>query len=140
MHRTGSISATLSGYVRNSALMAVISDFLIEDPEQVLKELALVKATHDLFLVLIDSAYAYSVPKISSGWIDTVDVETGESRTISRHTLGQLSERARDWQANVRRLAKELDIDVVTVGIDEAKADIELSEFVAERRLRKTYN
>jgi uncharacterized protein (DUF58 family) len=140
VRRTGSISATLSGYVRNSALMAVISDFLIEEPEQVLKELALVKATHDIFLVLIDSAFAFEAPAIASGWIDTLDVETGESRTISRHTLRQLAARAHDWQDNVRRLAKELDLDVVGIGVDEAKTDIALSEFVAERRLRKTYN
>ena len=37
-------------------------------------------------------------------------------------------------------MAKDLDLDVVTIGADEALADIALSEFVAERRLRKTYN
>jgi uncharacterized protein (DUF58 family) len=140
LHHSGSISATLSGYVRNAALMAVISDFLIEEPAAVLKELSLVKGTHDVFLVLIDSAFAFEAPKISSGWIDTIDVETGEVRTISRHALTQYAERAQDWQANVCRLAKEYDLDVVTVGLDDAKATIELNEFVAERRLRKTYN
>lgn len=138
--RTGSISATLSGYVRNSALMAVISDFLVEQPERILKELSLVKATHDVFLVLIDSAFAFEVPRISSGWIDTIDVETGETRTLSRHALAELADRARAWQAEVRRLAKDADLDVVTVGLDEAQADVTLSEFVAERRLRKTHN
>ena len=140
VRRTGSISATLSGYVRNSALMAVISDFLIEEPEQVLKELALVKATHDIFLVMVDSAFAFEAPAIGSGWIDTVDVETGESRTISRYALTQLAERARTWQDNVRQMAKNLDVDLVTISVDVAKTDIELSEFVGERRLRKTYN
>jgi uncharacterized protein (DUF58 family) len=138
--RTGSISATLSGYVRNSAMMAVISDFLFDDPESVLKELALVKAVHDLFIVLIDSAFAFDVPAIGSGWIDTVDVETGQTRTISRHTLSQLANRVRAWQDRVRSMAKELDIDVVTIGADEALADVALSAFVSERRLRKTYN
>jgi uncharacterized protein (DUF58 family) len=140
VHRTSSISATLSGYVRNPSLMAVVSDFLIDQPEQVLRELALVKANHDVFLVLVDSAFAFDVPSISSGWIDTVDVETGESRTLSRHTLSQLAGRAREWQDHVRRLAKDLTLDVVTVGTDEGQAAVELSEFVAERRLRKTYN
>ena len=37
-------------------------------------------------------------------------------------------------------LAKDLDIDVVTIGADEAVADVALSAFVSERRLRKTYN
>ena len=52
----------------------------------------------------------------------------------------KLAERARDWQADVHRQAKDLDLDVVEIGMDETKADIALSDFVAERRLRKTYN
>lgn len=140
VRRTGSISATLSGYVRNPSLMAIVSDFLMEHPEDTLRELSLVRATHDVFLIMIDSAFAFEVPKIASGWIDTVDVETGERRTISRHTLHSLGDRARGWQDRVRRIAKDLDLDVVTVGIDEAAADVQLSEFVAERRLRKTRN
>ncbi|MGE3508580.1 MAG: DUF58 domain-containing protein [Vicinamibacterales bacterium] len=140
VRRTGSISATLAGYVRNPSLMAVISDFLIDRPEELLRELALVRATHDVFLVMIDSAFAFEAPRIGSGWIDTVDVETGERRTISRRALAQLGDRARSWQDHVRSLAKETDLDVVMVGTDEARADVHLSEFVAERRLRKTYN
>lgn len=140
LRRTGSISATLAGYVRHASLMAVVSDFLFEKPEAVLRELSLVRATHDVFLVMIDSAFAFDAPKIASGWIDTLDVETGELRTISRYTLRQLAERAQAWQADVRRVAKDHDLDVVIVGRDEAQADVHLSEFVAERRLRKTYN
>lgn len=140
LRRTGSISATLSGYVRNPSLMAIISDFLLDDPGPVLRELALVKATHDVFLVMIDSAFAFDAPAIASGWIDTVDVESGEQRTISRHTLRTLADRAAAWQDRVRALAKDHGLDVVTIGTDEARADVHLSEFVAERRLRKTYN
>lgn len=140
LRRTGSISATLSGYVRNPSLMAIVSDFLFERPDEVLRELSLVRATHDVFLVMIDSAFAFDAPAISSGWIDTVDVETGARRTISRHTLARLGERAREWQTHVRELAKDAELDVVMVGIDEARSDVHLSEFVAERRLRKTYN
>jgi uncharacterized protein (DUF58 family) len=140
VRRTGSISATLSGYVRNPSLMAVISDFLFEDPEPVLKELGLTRATHDVFLIMIDTAFAFDAQAIASGWIDVLDVETGRTRTLSRRALADLGDRARRWQDRVRALAKEFDLDVVTVGIDRAQSDIGLSEFVAERRLRKTYN
>lgn len=140
VRRSGSISATLSGYVRSASLMAVISDFLFDQPEVLLKELSLTKATHDVFLVMVDTAFAFDVDAISSGWVDMLDVETGRSRTISRRVVGQLADRARQWQDHVRALAKAVDLDLVTVGIDQAKSDIALSEFVAERRLRKTYN
>jgi len=140
VRRTGSISATLSGYVRNPGLMPIVSDFLFDDIDITLRELALVNATHDVFLVMIDSAFAFEAPQLSSGWIDTIDCETGRTRTISRHTLSQLASRAADWQRGVRQQAKSLDLDVVTIGTDHDRADIALSEFVAERRLRKTYN
>lgn len=39
----------------------------------------------------------------------------------------------------MRLRAKDLDLDVVTIGLDEAKSDLALSEFVVERRLRKTH-
>ena len=138
--RVGGIGATLGGFLRRKSMLPVISDFLFDNPEEVLKELSFLNATHDVFIVLIDSAYAFELPKVSAGWIETVDVETGRARTVSRHSFRKMAERVRAWQEQVHRMAKDLDIDVVQIGLDQTKADIELSEFVAERRLRKTYN
>jgi uncharacterized protein (DUF58 family) len=138
--RIGGVGATLAGFLRGKSLLPVISDFLFDDPGAILKELAFLNATHDVFVVLVDSAFAFELPSISAGWIETVDVETGRSRTISRRALRKMATRIRDWQADIRRAAKALDLDVVSIGRDQAQADIALSEFVAERRLRKTYN
>jgi len=138
--RVGGIGATLGGFLRRKSMLPVISDFLFDNPEEVLKELAFLNASHDVFIVLIDSAYAFELPKVSAGWIETVDVETGRARTVSRYTLRKMAERVRDWQQQVIRLAKDLAIDVVQIGLDQTHADLALSEFVAERRLRKTYN
>jgi uncharacterized protein (DUF58 family) len=140
VRRTGDLSATLAGYLRNRSMLPVISDFLFDEPHQVLRELALLNATHDVFLVLIDSSFAFQLPHLSSAWVETIDVETGRMRTISRAALAELADKAREWQADVHRMAKDLDLDVVEIGIDQTKSDIALSEFVAERRLRKTYN
>ena len=74
------------------ACCPVISDFLFDDPEAVLKELAFLNATHDVFIVLIDSAFAFELPRVSAGWIETVDVETGRARTVSRHSLRKMAE------------------------------------------------
>jgi uncharacterized protein (DUF58 family) len=138
--RVGGIGATLGGFLRRKSMLPVISDFLFDNPEEVLKELSFLNAIHDVFIVLIDSAYAFELPSVSAGWIETVDVESGRARTVSRHSLRKMAERIRAWQEEVHRLAKNLDIDVVQIGLDQTKADIALSEFVAERRLRKTYN
>ena len=138
--RVGGIGATLGGFLRRKSMLPVISDFLFDNPEEVLKELSFLNATHDVFIVLIDSAYAFELPDVSAGWIETVDVETGRARTVSRRSLRKMADRVRAWQGEVYRMAKDLDIDVVQIGLDQTKADIALSEFVAERRLRKTYN
>jgi uncharacterized protein (DUF58 family) len=138
--RIGGVGTTLAGYLRSKSMLPVISDFLFEEPGSVLKELAYLNATHDVFIVLIDGAFAFELPKVSAGWVETVDVETGRARMMSGRALRQMAARVRDWQKEVNRLAKDLDLDVVQIGMDQTKADIALSEFVAERRLRKTYN
>jgi uncharacterized protein (DUF58 family) len=139
LRRTGGIGASLGGFLRNRALIPVISDFLFDDAPAVVKELALVDATHDVFLVLVDSAFAFKLPGVSAGWIDTIDVETGKTRTLSRRSLERLAERATAWQQTVAQAAKAHDLDVVTVDLDSAATDIRLGEFIAERRLRKVY-
>ncbi len=138
VRRAGSISTSLGGYVRRQSLLPVISDFLFDDAPDVLKELSLLEATHDVFLVLIDSAFAFNLPDVSAGWIEIVDVETGRARTVSRRKYRDLANRATRWQDELKGQARELGLDIVTIGLDQAKADLELSEFVVERRLRKT--
>ena len=56
---------------------------------------------------------------------------------MSRGTLRTLARRAREWQAEVQRMAKDAGIDVLRLGLDETESAVSLSEFVAERRLRK---
>jgi hypothetical protein len=89
-------------------------------------------------VILIDSAFAFDLPPVSAGRVEVVDVETGQARTISRKSFRQLGARAKGWQDAVRNQAKAHNLDVVTIGVDQAAADLELSEFVVERRLRKT--
>lgn len=135
-----SISTTLAGHVRGTAMLPVISDFLFRDAADIVRELALLNAVHDVFLVLVDAAHAFELPPVSTGWIETIDVETGQTQTISRRGLTQMADRARRWQADVERAARDQDLDLVRIGPDHPTADIALGDFVAERRLRKTKN
>lgn len=138
VRRSGSISTSLGGFVRRQSLLPIISDFLFEDAEAVIKELADLNAAHDVFLVLIESAFAFDLPAISAGWIEIADVETGRARTISRRAYADMAARAREWQGTVQACAKAHDLDVVVIGTDQAASDLAISEFVVERRLRKT--
>ena len=138
MLRVGDLGPTLAGYFRSTTLLPVISDFLFDNTQEVLRELSLVHNTHDVFLVLVDSAFAFELPALSAAWIETVDAETGQSRMLGRRAARRLAGRVREWQDGVERAAKDAGLDVVRVGVDQARSDIALSEFVAERRLRKT--
>jgi hypothetical protein len=137
LKRSGSLSMSLAGVMRKTSMVPVISDFLFDEAEAVIAELSLLNAVHDVFLVLIDGAFAFELPSISAGWIEAFDVETGRSRVMSRRTLRTLAARVRAWQDEVAQMAKAADLDVLRIGIDERQTAIALSEFIAERRLRK---
>ena len=137
VRHAGSLSMTIASFIRRTALVPFVSDFLFDDPESVLKELSLLSSTHDVFVVLLDAAYAFELPRASAGWVEVCDIETGRTRTISRSTAARMSETVRDWQDGVVRAAKDLDLDVVRLGIDNSANGLVLAEFVAERRLRK---
>jgi uncharacterized protein (DUF58 family) len=137
VRHTGTLSTTVASFMRKTALVPFVSDFLIDDPQRVLSELSLLSTTHDVFVVLIDAAFAFELPPISAGWIEAFDVETGRSRLMSRRALARMAGRVRRWQDDVAALAKDVDLDVVRVGIDHTASDLALAEFVAERRLRK---
>ena len=133
-----SISRSIAGFMRKTSLVPVISDFLFEQPREVIRELAHLNSSHDVFLILIDAAFAFEMPKISAGWIEAFDVETGRSRVMSRGALRKLSRRVRDWQDDVERMAKDDGLDVLRLGLDPVQSVIALTEFVMERRLRKS--
>jgi uncharacterized protein (DUF58 family) len=137
LKRADTLSMTLAGFMRKTSMVPVISDFLFDDAARVLKELALLNSAHDVFIVLIDSAFAFELPTISAGWIEAFDVETGRARVMSRGQLSAMSAKTRRWQDEVSRMAKDASLDVLRIGVDEQQTAIALSEFIAERRLRK---
>jgi uncharacterized protein (DUF58 family) len=132
------LSTTIGGHLRRTALVPVISDFLFEDASERIKEMAELNSVHDVFLVMIDSAFAFELPDVSAGWINAFDVETGESRLMSRREMRGLASRVRAWQDTLEREAHERGLDVLRIGVDQEKSLPALLEFVMVRRLRKT--
>jgi uncharacterized protein (DUF58 family) len=137
VRETGGMSMTIGSFMRKTALIPFVSDFLFDDPRAVLDELSLLNAAHDVFIVLVDAAFAFELPHVSAGWVETVDIETGRTRTMSRAALTGMAEKVRAWQNDVARTAHEVAVDVVRFGADPVANHLALAEFVAERRLRK---
>jgi uncharacterized protein (DUF58 family) len=131
------IVLAIESQLRKSSLVPVISDFLFPDAERVIRELALVNAVHDVFLLMADVRFAYELPSVSDGWIEAYDIETGRARVFSRRELRRLAARVVEWQDRIETIAREVGIDVVRVGLDRWQMETALVEFTAERRLRK---
>ena len=137
LKRADSLSMSLAGFMRKTSMVPVISDFLFDNPGDVLQELGQLNSVHDVFIVLIDSAFAFELPPISAGWVEAFDVETGRARVMSRGSMKALSAKTRAWQDDVTRQAKDRGMDVLRIGLDDRQTAIAMSEFIAERRLRK---
>ena len=135
--RHSGLSVTIGGHLRNPCLIPVISDFLFDDVRHTLRELAMLNSRHDVFLVLVDGAFAFELPDAPAGWIEAYDVETRQSGIVSRNELRQLAGRVRDWQDAVIAWAKDVDLDVLRLGVDPEQNLHALMEFVIERRLRR---
>src|SRR5438552_15698611 len=116
LRRAESLSMTLAGFMRKTSLVPVISDFLFDNPGEILNELAELNSTHDVFVVLIDSAFAFELPPVSAGWIEAFDVETGRARVLARGSMRALRRRTREWPDEVAKLAKDRDLDVLRTG------------------------
>ena len=135
--RHADLSLTIGGHLRNPCLIPVVSDFLFDDVRRTLGELAMLNSRHDVFLVLVDGAFAFELPAAPAGWIEAYDVETQQSGIVSRRELRQLAGRVRAWQEAVVGWAKEYDLDVLRLGADPEQNLHALVEFVVERRLRR---
>jgi uncharacterized protein (DUF58 family) len=133
----GAVTATIAGHLRKTSLVPIISDFLFADAPRVIKELSLLNATHDVFLMMVDARFAYQLSPVSAAWIDTFDVETGRTRVVSRRDFRRLGAKVEEWQEQIQRLARDVDLDIVRVGLDRWEMETVLVEFLTERRLRR---
>ena len=137
MRNTGELGSTLSGFLRKTSMMPVISDFLFDNVGALVKDLSLLNSLHDVFLGIVDASFAFELPGVSAGWIETFDVESGRSRVMSRKELMAMAGKVREWQDDVVVTARKAGIDALRLEGDPTKFDITLLEWVAERRLRR---
>ena len=137
VRETGDLSATIGGFMRKTSMVPAVSDFLFDNADEVVRELARLNTVHDVFVTLIDASFAFDLPPVSTGWVEAYDVETGRSRVMSRGDARRMAARVRAWQDDVARMAREDGLDVLRLGGDQAEFDIALTEFVIQRRLRR---
>ncbi len=132
-----SLAGVISGSLRRTSLVTIISDFLFSDAGDIVKELADLKLAHDVFLVMIDASFAFKLPHISCGWIECVDAETGRKVLLSRGEYSSMASRVKEYQDKVQGLAEKSGLEVLRVGPDKDNFQNSIVDFFFERRLRK---
>jgi uncharacterized protein (DUF58 family) len=137
LRNTGELGTTLAGFLRKTSMVAVVSDFLFDNVEGLVKDLSRLNSLHDVFLGIVDASFAFELPGVSAGWVETFDVESGRSRVMSRGELKAMAGKVRDWQHKVAETARLAGIDALRLESDPTRFDITLLEWVAERRLRR---
>jgi hypothetical protein len=89
------IIVAIEGQLRKASLVPVISDFLFPDVERLVHELSLLNAVHVVCLLIADVRFAYQLPRVSDGWVEAYDVESGRTRVLSRRELRRLADERR---------------------------------------------
>lgn len=125
----------LAGLLRRRSLMPVVSDFLVPRPEPLFEEFATLGALHDVLLVMVDSAFAFELPPVSTGWVEACDAESGQRRLLAAGEVERLPDQVRDWQEQSAAAARRLGLDVVRVRAGDEHAA--LSGFLDSRRRRR---
>ena len=138
LKRADSLSMTLAGFMRKTSMVPVISDFLFDDAGAVLKELGAAelgaRRLHRADRQRVRLRAAADVGRLDRG---VRRRDRAVARDVARRAA-RAARRARGrWQDEVARMAKDADLDVLRIGVDEQQTAIALSEFIAERRLRK---
>ena len=131
------VDTPLAGLLRRTALVPIVSDFLFDRPDALIEELAELNHTHDVFLVMVDSAFAFDLPPSSAGWIEGYDVETGRTQVLSALEFERLGERVEAWQAEMARTAHDAGLQVLRIGSDDQHFYDRLVEFFHGRRQRR---
>lgn len=134
---SGDLIEQLQSHLRASSLVVLVSDCLLADFDTLLERFARVTGEHDVLLVVVDARAAFALPRVSAGWMEIYDVETGEARTISRSAAAQMVERIDEWQQAAMRDARMRGLDVVRVGAGRWELEEALSACFARRRLQK---
>ena len=137
LRHSGDLAASISGFMRKTSMVPIISDFLFDGVETLVRELGHLNSIHDVFLGIVDASFAFELPGVSAGWIEAFDVESGRSRVMSRRELRAMAGRVSEWQDAVAQKAKKAGLDALRLESDPTKFDVTLIEWVAERRLRR---
>lgn len=129
-----SIAEVISGNLRRTSMIVVVSDFLFPEAEPAIKELTDIRSGHDIFLVMVDASFPFEVGAFSDGWINGVDIETGEARLLSGSEFKKLGQRVKSYQKELELFSEKHGLEMVNTGKNKDDLAETLAEFFLARR------
>ena len=83
-----------------------------------LSELALLSRSHDVFVVLVDAAFAFELPPSRPDGSRPSTSRRAAPAWSRDAALARMGDRVRRWQDEVAAMAKDADLDVIRLGTD----------------------
>ena len=83
---------------------------------------------------MVDSAFAFTLPALSAGWVEGLDVETGRTRLIAASDLRKLGERVIRWQDSVEQQAHDRGLEMLRLGGTDRSFHETLVSFLLDRK------
>src|SRR5262245_2562731 len=68
LRHSGDLAASLTGFLRKTSMVPIISDFLFDGVDNLVTELSHLNSRHDVFLGVVDASFAFELPGVSAGW------------------------------------------------------------------------
>jgi uncharacterized protein (DUF58 family) len=133
----GDLMEQVEAYLRSASFVVLITDCLMADFDALLERFAGLTGEHDVLLVAVDATPAFAVPRVNAGWMEIYDVETGQTRIVSRAEAVRMAERIDEWQQATMREARMRGLDVVRVGGGRWELEEALMACFSRRRLQK---
>lgn len=127
----------ISGHLKRTSMVPVISDFLFDDSSNFISCLANIKSRHDLFIIMIDCSFLFDLPDVSSGWIECLDSENGRKTILSRNEFRKMSQRVIGYQNDMVDKIKKSGIEVIITGPDKNEFYNNMTEFFFNRRTKR---
>ncbi len=134
--RRFSLTDAVLGMTVRPAMIICISDFLDEHASKLIEEASFLGGEHhDVFLVMVDSAFAFDVPPVSSGWIECCDVERGNTLLLSSKQIRRIPGLAKAKQDAIQKRSNQYGVDCVRVHPEQEGWREDLIDFFFVRRL-----
>ncbi len=131
------VAKKILGQLTRTSTIPFVSDFLAGNPTEIINAIVGLKTKHDAFMVMIDQGFAFDLPQIVDGWVECVDVDSGQKMILSSRELSRLSEKVTKYQDELILMARDRGIEVIRVGRDKNESFIKMADFFFIRRTKR---